>query len=146
VQTRSSQTELTIRISKPLLDSFLEMAKAKMMAPDACASEVIEAEIIQFRSLRIRPTSPLVSGKSVRIPKNPPRYVVLSLEQIADAARLIDEEDLTIAQVAKRFGKSPTRMGDLLRKNGFVPHVQIPGPRRRKRGQPISFGAAQRPV
>jgi hypothetical protein len=145
VQTRPSQTELKIRINKGLLDSFLEMAKAKTMNPEDCAAQCVEAEIVAFRSLRIRPASVLV-GKSVHVPKKPPRYVVLSLEQIADAARLIEEEDLTIAQVARRFGKSPTRMGDLLRKHGFIEHVQIPGPRHRKRGQAISYGSAQRPA
>jgi hypothetical protein len=128
VQTRPSQAVLKIRISGALLDSFLEMASAKMMNPEDCAAQCVETEIAAFRALKIRPSlvASFLKDKSVLFvtKKKPRRYVQLTESQIAEAARLVRDEGFTIVAVAKRFQKSSNRMGLELRKRGFIAQRQ----------------------
>jgi hypothetical protein len=142
--------KLKIQTTKLLDPSLIEMAAARTMSVPVCAAQIIEAAIVEFRSLRIRPSLVCFSkdNSDLDLIKARRRYVRLSEEQIQEALSLRDE-GLTIRDVAKRFQKSPTAMGQLLKKHdrAVAAHVRIPGRRGSKRGKAISFslpGSAQR--
>ena len=99
--------ELKIQTTKLLDPSLIELAAARAMSVPSCAAQIIEAAIVEFRSLRIRPSLVGFSNDESLPIKKPQRYVPLTEDEIEEAWRLIRKENLTVAEATKGLASPP---------------------------------------